>query len=152
MDDAARSHAVWLLAQIATSKHDWKSFGRHFIEKAWPRESRCQTPAASRQFAFLAEQSGDQFHSVVKVIGPFLVHADDLDSTVYGLSEDNGKASLASRFPADALELLDRLISDAPKAVPYELGGVITSISDAAPNLRNDHQRWRRLRRLAEQR
>ena len=151
VDDAARSHAVWSLAQIATSKHDWKSFGRHFIEKAWPRESRCQTPATSRQFAFLAEQSGDQFHSVVKVIGPFLVHADDLDSTVYGLSEDNGKASLASRFPADALELLDRLISDAPKAIPYELGGVITSISDAAPDLRND-QRWRRLRRLAEQR
>ena len=37
-------------------------------------------------------------------------------------------AGFASRFPADALELLDRLISDAPKAVPYELGGVITSM------------------------
>ena len=151
VDDAARSHAVWLLAQIATSKQDWESFGRHFIEKAWPRESRCQTPEASRQFAFLAEQSGDQFPSVVKAIRPFLVHADDLDLTVYGLSEDNGKASLASRFPADALELLDRLISDAPKAVPYELGEVIASIADAAPDLRDD-QRWRRLRRLGEKR
>jgi hypothetical protein len=149
VDDTARAHAVWFLATIAASKQDWESFGRHFVERAWPRESRFQTPAVSKQFAFLAEQSGDQFADVVKVVGPLLVKADGLDMTVHRARERDGESSLASRFPTAMLDLLDRLIPDDPKPLPYGLGELLVSIVEGAPDLRTD-PRWRRLRRIAE--
>jgi hypothetical protein len=149
VDDAARAHTVWFLATIVAGGQAWDSFGRHFIEKAWPRESRFQTPALSKQFAFLAEQSGEQFPRVVEAVGPLLVHADGLDVMVHRTTMGNGEATLATRFPAATLDLLDRLIPEEPKPIPYELGVVLTSIAGAAPDLRHD-QRWRRLRRIAD--
>lgn len=149
VDDAARAHTVWFLATIVAREQAWDSFGRHFIEKAWPRESRFQTPALSKQFAFLAEQSGEQFPRVVEAVGPLLIRADGLDLMVHRTTMGNGEATLATRFPVATLDLLDRLIPEEPKPVPYELGVVITSIAEAAPDLRRD-QRWRRLRRIAD--
>lgn len=123
VDDGARAHAVWFLANIATSKDDWDSFGKHFIQSAWPRESRFQTPAVSKQFAFFAERSGEQFPDVVEAIGPLLVHADGLDLMVHHASTGKDDTALAVRFPAATLDLLDRLVSDDPKPIPVRAWG-----------------------------
>ncbi len=149
IDDAARAHAIWVLSNLATSKENWESFGRPFTLKAWPRETRFQTPAVSKQLAFFAERSREQFPDVVEAIGSLLVHADGLDLMIHHASANDGEVPLAARFPGATLDLLDRLISDDPKPVPYELGGVMAAIAEAAPDLRND-QRWRRLRRLSD--
>jgi hypothetical protein len=96
LDDAARAHAVWFLATVVAGEQAWDSFGRHFIKRAWPRESRFRTPAVSRQLAFLAEQSGDRFPHVVQAVGPLLVHTDQLDLMVQ--SHDDRARAIITRL------------------------------------------------------
>jgi hypothetical protein len=149
VDDAGRAHAVWFLATAFADEGWWGSFGRPFIQKAWPRESRFQTSSVSQQLAFLAEQSGDQFPDVVNTVLPLLAPVDQLDMTIYRATRADSAPSLADRFPETMLQLLDRLISDEPRYVPYGLGPILEAIVVSSPNLRQD-QRWKRLHSIAE--
>lgn len=148
VDDAARSHALSFLGSLVEEPATWSSFGRHFIERAWPRESRYQTAGVARQLAFLAERSGDDFPEVVRTILPLVVPTDQLDLTVHRAAEQS-EDSLAKRFPESMLQLLDRLVPEDPRPTPYDLGSVLNLIADASPSLRGD-RRWRRLRRIAD--
>ena len=148
VDDAARSHALSFLGNLVEESGTWSSFGRHFVQRAWPRESRYQTPSVARQLAFLAERSGDDFPDVVRTILPLVVPTDQLDLTVHRAAEQS-EASLARRFPESMLQLLDRLVPDDPQPIPYDLGSVLNLTAEASPSQLGD-QRWRRLRRIAD--
>jgi hypothetical protein len=148
VDDASRSHALSFLAGLIQEAGTWSTFGRDFVKRAWPRESRYQTADVSRQFAYLAEQSGEDFPDVVQTILPLIIPAEQLDLTVHRAVE-HGEMSLARRFPESMLELLDHLIPDDPRPTPYDLAGVLNLIGDASPTLRGD-RRWRRLRQIAD--
>ena len=150
VDDTARSHALSFLGNLVEEAGTWSSFGRHFVQRAWPRESRYQTPSVARQLAFLAERSGDDFPDVVRTILPLVVPTDQLDLTVHRAAEQS-EASLARRFPESMLQLLDRLVPDDPQSIPYDLGRVLNLIAEASPSHLGD-QRWRRLRRIADSR
>src|SRR5438045_2992881 len=61
--------------RVATSTLELKA--KHFLadspstlKRGWPRESRYQTAEVSRQFAYLAEQSSENFPDVVQTILP----------------------------------------------------------------------------------
>ena len=108
VDDAARSHALSFLAGLVQEAGTWSTFGRDFVKRAWPRESRYQTADVSRQFAYLAEQSGEDFPDVVQTILPLIIPTEQLDLTVHRAGE-HGEMSLARRFPESMLELLDHL-------------------------------------------
>jgi hypothetical protein len=144
--EEGRSQALWLLTQIVQDPSSWKSFGKPFIQQAWPREARFQSASSSRQFALLAQESGKHFPDVVQTILPLLVPADNLDLVVFQLKKDNGQdgTSIVSTFPAPLLSLLERLVPDDVRWAPHDLGSVLSRIADAAPRLRQD-QRWRRL-------
>jgi hypothetical protein len=148
VDDRIRSHALWFLAQLVETPGTWVRFARLFLQRAWPRESRYQTPGVARQLGFLAERSGDDFPDVVRTILPLVVPTDQLDVTLHRATEE-GENSLATRFPESMLQLLDRLVPDDPRPTPYGLGSVLDSIATASLALRSDG-RWRRLRRIAE--
>jgi hypothetical protein len=113
VDDASRSHALSFLAGLIQEAGTWSTFGRDFVKRAWPRESRYQTADVSRQFAYLAEQSGEDFPDVVQTILPLIIPAEQLDLTVHRAVE-HGEMSLARRFPESMLELLDHLIRTTP--------------------------------------
>jgi hypothetical protein len=148
VDDSSRSHALWLLAELVERPGTWISFGRTFLQRAWPRESRYQTPGVSRQLAFLAGRSGDDFPDVVRTILSLVVPTDQLDLTVHQAAEQSDD-SLAKRFPESMLQLLDRLVPDDPQPVPYELGVVLNLIVATSPSLRGDRH-WIRLRKIAD--
>jgi hypothetical protein len=148
VDDSCRSHALWFLAQLIEKPGIWTSFGRAFLQKAWPRESKYQTPNVARQLAFLAERAGGDFPDVVSTILPLIVPTEQLDLAVHMMAE-HGETSLATRFPESMLQLLDAIVPEDPRPAPYDLGGVIDLIAEASPSLRAD-QRWRRLRRIAD--
>jgi hypothetical protein len=148
VDDAARSHALSFLAGVIQEAGTWSAFGRPFVQRAWPRESRYQTADVSRQLAYIAEQSGDDFPDVVKTILPLISPTEQLDLTVHRAVKD-GETSLARRFPESMLELLDHLVPEDPRPTPYDLAGVLNLIADGAPILRGD-RRWRRLRQIAD--
>jgi len=156
LSDEGRSHAIWLLGSIVRDRRAWKAFGRPFIERAWPRETRLQTESSSRQFAAIAEDSGNNFPDVVRTICPLLVPSSQLDLFVYKTGEKEGDhqesaADLPRKFPAAMLVLLDRLVPDDPNLAPFDLGSLVNTIAVSDPGLRQD-PRWRRLNRIVHSR
>src|SRR3546814_15611482 len=68
MDDKGRSDALWLLGHIVSKDGQWQAFVKPFIEQAWPRQVKFRTESASRGFAHLVEQSGDNFPDAVRTV------------------------------------------------------------------------------------
>lgn len=153
--DDGRSHAVSSLGSIIASEDAWRSFGKPFILKAWPREARCQTSSSSRQFAAIAEASGDNFPDVVRTVSHYLMPSNQLDLFIYKMKERRGDkhdaAKLPRRFPNAMLTLLDRLVPDDPNLAPHELGSLVSTLAGADAGLRQD-VRWRRLSKLVHSR
>ena len=148
---SGRTHSLWFFTRIVDEKHAWRRFGKPFLEKAWPKESRFQTEQTSRQLVDLAERAGDFFPEVVRTILPYLVRIfQDGDVLLNGLAERNdGEVDgLPTRFPDATLMLIDKIIPDDPDRMPYNLDSLIEMISEAKPRLRQD-SRWRRLKDLA---
>lgn len=152
VDDQGRSDAVGALANILEqdkSGHEWSRFVKPFLDEAWPRQMRFRTDAVARGFARLAEASGDNFESAVEVVLPFLRPVSHLDMITYRIAKDQkeGSPSLASRFPAATLRILDALVADDRSQMPYGLGTSIGLIAEADPSLKQS-KAWRRLNEL----
>ena len=150
--DSGRSHSLWfLLTQFIDENQAWRRFGKLFLEKAWPKESRFQTEQTSRYLVELAVRAGDFFSEVVQTILPYMVPIfQDGDVLLIDLVQQNdGEVDgLPTRFPDATLMLIDKIIPDDPDQVPYELDSLTEMIAEAKPNLRQD-RRWRRLKALA---
>ena len=150
-NDSGRAHSLWfLLTQFIDENHAWRRFGKLFLEKAWPKESRFQTEQTSRYLVELAVRAGDFFPEVVRTILPYLVPIfQDGDVLLISLAQQNdGEVDrLPTRFPDATLMLIDKIIPDNPDQVPYELDSLTEMIAEAKPSLRQD-SRWRRLKDL----
>jgi hypothetical protein len=146
MDDKVRSDALWLLGRIVSKDGQWQAFVKPFIELAWPRQVKFRTESASRGFAHLVEQSGDNFPDAVRTVLGLLRPVAQLDMITYRLSKEpeEGTNDFAQRFPAETLQLLDALVADDRSQMPYELGKALDVIAEAAPALRRTRE-WRRL-------
>lgn len=146
---SGRAHSLWSFTRIVNENHTWRRFGKPFLERAWPKESRFQTEQASHHFVNLAEWAGDFFPEVVQTILPYLVPISQ-NVSVYSLARqsDEEMGGLPTQFPDATLMLIDRIIPDDPDQVPYELNSLTEMIAEANPSLRQD-SRWRRLQALA---
>ena len=153
IDDEGRSDAIWCLMQIIKEQRAWTSFGKPFLEQAWPKEKKFQTEATTRGLLHLAESSGRNFPKVVVTVLPLLTAVPHLDLFLHrtGKNDADEEPDLATKFPEPMLALLDRVVPDDPSTAPYELGSVIESIAKSKPTLRQD-ARWRRLKSLVDRR
>lgn len=150
--DVGRTHAVWTLVRLVKDQHVWQTFGKPFVENAWPRERRLQTAETSKQLADLARAADEEFPDAVRTALPLLLPLEQVDTILYDEVDDSSgeetAAKLHQRFPEDFLILLDRLVSHQAVLPPYGLGAVVDSIAKAEPRLRQD-SRWRRLNEMA---
>jgi len=144
--EQGREHSIWFLMRIVNDLKKWRTFGKPFIQKAWPRELKFQTATSSRNFAHLAEEAGNHFPDVVKTVLPLLGPVTDAGMLIYGGTRDGN--ALAARFPAAMLSLLDRVIPNEPRQPPHNLRQMLDMIVDAEPTLRQD-EHWLRLDALA---
>ena len=146
LDDKGRSDALWILGNIASEPDTWNSFVKPFIEQAWPRQVKFRTEGASRSFAHLIEQSGDNFPDAVRAIVGLLRPVAHLDMITYRLSKEpeEGTNDFAQRFPTETLLLLDAMIADDRSQIPYELGKALEVIAESDPMLRRTRE-WQRL-------
>lgn len=149
MEDKGRSDVLWLLGRIASKDGQWQAFVKPFIEQAWPRQVKFRTESASRGFAHLVEQSGDNFPDAIRTVLSLLRPVAHLDMITYRLSKEpeDGTNDFAQRFPAETLQLLDALIADDRSQMPYELDKALDVIAEAAPALRRTRE-WQRLNDL----
>ncbi len=148
--DDGRAHSLIFLAWKVNENHAWRRFGKLFLEKAWPKESRFQTEQTSWQFVELAKRAGDFFPEMVQTILPYLVPTSQNVGFVYYLvrQSDEEMGELPTRFPDDTLMLINKIIPDDSDQVTYDLDSLIEMIAEAEPSLRQD-SRWRRLKSLA---
>ena len=137
-------------AQFTDENCAWRRFGKLFLEKAWPKESRFQTEQTSQHLVDLAERAGDFFPEVARTILPYLVPSSQNVGFVSFLARQNDDemGGLPTRFPDATLMLIDKIIPDDPDRVPYDLDLLTEMIAEANPILRQD-SRWRRLKALA---
>ena len=149
-NDSGRAHSLWVFTRIVGENDAWRRFGKPFLEKAWPKESRFQTEQTSQHLVELAKGAGDFFPEVVQTILPYLVPISQNVGFVYSLvrQNDDETGGLPTRFPDATLVLIDKIIPDDPDQVPYDLDSLIEMIAEAKPSLRQD-SRWRRLKALA---
>ena len=149
-NDSGRAHSLWFFTRIIDKNDAWRRFGKLFLEKAWPKESRFQTEQTSQHLVALAKGAGDFFPEVVQTILPYLVPSSQNGRFVSSLARqsDEEMGRLPTRFPDATLMLIDKIIPDDPDHVPYNLDLLTEMIAGAKPSLRQD-SRWRRLKALA---
>ena len=154
-DDEGRAYSIDSLNRniLNGDQERWQGFGKPFLERAWPQEMRCQTERTSRAFLRLVKEAGDLFPEVVQTVLPYLVPIPQDSTFVYGLTRQNGEEGIepSRRFPDATLALLDKLVSDNPDQIPYELDAAVEMIAEAKPSLRQD-SRWRRLNGITPRR
>lgn len=154
-DDAGRSHSIWFLSRLVKDKKKWRSRGKPFLDKAWPREAICQTSETSQRFMSLAEGATDNFDEIVYAILPFLVPVKRLDMYLYKLKKDGTEEdlNLPAKHPEATLDLLARVVPSEAEFAPYDrqsLSSVLEMVGMAKPKLRQT-DKWRRLNRIAIQ-
>ena len=149
-NDSGRAHSLWFFTRILEENHAWRRFGKPFLEKAWPKESRFQTEQTSQHLVDLAERAGDFFPEAVRTILPYLVpSSQDVGSVSFlARQSDEEMGGVPTQFPDATLMLIDKIIPDDPDQVPYDLDSLIEMIAEAKPSLCQD-SRWRRLKALA---
>ncbi len=148
-NDSGRVHSLRFFTRVVNKNHAWRRFGKLFLERAWPKESRFQTEQTSRLFVELSKGAGDFFPEVVQTTLPYVVPISQNVGFVYYLARqsDEGMSGLPTRFPDATLTLLNKLIPDDSDQVPYYLDTALDMIAEAKSGLRQD-SRWRRLKGL----
>src|SRR3546814_19423391 len=95
-------------SDVCSSDLQWQAFVKPFIEQAWPRQVKFRTESASRGFAHLVEQSGDNFPDAVRTVLSLLRPVAHTDLRTYRLVKEPEAANndFSTSFPADPHPLI----------------------------------------------
>lgn len=146
----ANSHVIWFLGQIGkANKNGWKKKVIPFIQKAWPRERRFQTEKSSKAWVSMLKDSQKDFSAVYETVRELLCPIRSSHINLYSFY--HGNKPLAIQFPNECLDLLNLIILDDPRYVPYGLSQILNILEETNPEIISD-RRFERLRELEAQR
>lgn len=118
----------------------WRNRIVPYLKHVWPKNRDRITPPIASQFAQLCTAADDAFPDAVRELRDWIISPSDPDYVVHQLDAQQ----LPTRYPEDALTLLDALINDNAKWAPLGLKKCLDAIGDAQAALRND-TRFQRL-------
>lgn len=124
----------------------WSNRVTPYIRAIWPKTRDNISPAIAKSIGRLCVAAQDAFPEALALLQYWLQPIEHPDYVVHLLHE----SGLCSRFPADALRLLDAIIADQQWA-PWELGQCLDSIEQVSPELAQD-SRFQRLRGYSRRR
>ena len=124
----------------------WKNRAQPFWQQIWPKSRDLATPRIAESLTRLVIAAQGEFPAALASVQNWLQPIEHPDYVVHLLHE----SGLCSRYPADALNLLNAVIADQPWG-PRELGQCLDEIVQAAPNLSQD-ARYLRLREYSRRR
>lgn len=125
----------------------WARLGKAFFDEVWPMEPAAQSGESAKIFARLPIRVAPRhFPEVVGTVLPYLrpfeIWAVELE---FGL--DDSSVHLVRDHPVETLALISSCVIEDQGHAIYHLGGMLSQISDARPDLEQD-PRMRRLQRL----
>lgn len=124
----------------------WRNRVQPFWQQVWPQSLDLASPRMAESLTRLVIAARGEFHAALCTVRHWLQPIEYPDYVIGILH----KSGLCRRFPADALLLLDIVVSD-PQWLPQELGHCFEEIVGTAPNLAQD-VRYLRLQELARRR
>lgn len=114
----------------------WRNRVLPFWEKIWPKSNDQASSANAESLARLCVAAGGEFPSAMETVGNWLRVVQYPDYVIHRLQE----SGLSASFPEAALQLLFAILGDQPSYLSRELRQCLDAISQAAPNLRQDHR------------
>ena len=140
-DDEFRSRMLWILEKwsrddVEETRNKWTALLPEFLKDVWPRQRKAHSSAMSVSLCQLVLSNEELFPNLVEIILPCLTKTDDLLYRHYLSLPDN----IAQKHPHQMLNLLYKVLPDETLTWPYEIGDVLTSISEGEPTLRTDEK------------
>ena len=124
----------------------WKNRVQSFWQQVWPKSLDLATPRIAESLTRLIIAARGEFPAALVAVQDWLQPIEHPHYVVHLLHE----SGLCSRYPADALRLLDVVIADQQWA-PRELGQCLDEIGQVAPQLVQD-ARYMRLQEYSRRR
>lgn len=128
------------------SEDYWKNRAQPFWQQIWPKSRDLATPRISESLIRMVISARGEFPAALKAVHDWL-HPIAHSHYVVHLLHESG---ICSRYPADALGLLNTIIADQQWS-PLELGQCLDQIVQAATQLGQD-ARYHRLREYLRRR
>ena len=151
MNENGKLDSILHLQNIAINEKDgWVRYVIPFFKSVWPKDQPFRNENVTKSLIILLSHTGEFFPEVFSAVKDFLVSfSDDSHATASFCIKGGGEDGLISKFPDEALELFDIVISSEMKYPPVFLGKILSIISKAKKPLEGD-RRYRRLHRLAK--
>jgi hypothetical protein len=146
LEESAQALSQALAGTADQSEDYWRNRAQPFWQQIWPKSRDLATPRIAESLTRLVIAARGEFAAALASVQDWLQPIEHPDYGVHLLHE----SGLCSRFPAEALLLLNAVIADQQWA-PRELGQCLDEIVQAAPNLAQD-ARYLRLREYSRRR
>lgn len=140
LEESAQALSQALAGAAGQSEYYWKNRAQPFWQQIWPKSRDLATPRIAESLTRLVIAARGEFPAALAAVQDWLQPIEHPHYVVHLLYE----SGLCSRYPADALGLLNAVIADQQWG-PRELGQCLDQIVQAAPNLAQD-ARYLRLR------
>ena len=132
----------------------WKNRIIPFLDSIWPKSVDVVSPAILESFALLCIRSGDAFPEATSKLETWLQHPVDdpyRAHRAYRVIRELAEAGLGSKFPEEALMLLDslKLSRDDTWLLSDQLSECLSAIRSSCPKLGTD-PRFQRLQSLSQ--
>ncbi len=124
----------------------WRNRVQTFWQFVWPKSRDLATPRIAESLTRLIIAARSEFSAALAAMQDWLQPIEHSHYVVHLLNE----SGLCSRFPADALQLLDTVIADQQWA-PQDLGQCLDVIVQVSPQLAQD-VRYLRIREYSRRR
>lgn len=133
LEQCARALSQMLEGAAEQRENYWKNRVLPFLQDIWPKSRKYATPRIAELLAQLSISAGKEFPSALATVKGWLQPFENLHNPVKQLLE----SPLCSKFPKDALELLNAIVRDQPW-LPDELKKCLEEIEHYAPELADD--------------
>jgi hypothetical protein len=125
----------------------WTNRAEPYLQKVWPKAKDKVTPEISARLAGVCVAAEEAFDKAVVLLRAFLQPIPFPGHALSGLHE----RELCKRFPREALEFLDAIVSDDTAVLPRELKECLDQIGSSNRSLTRDRG-FVRLAQLCERR
>ena len=112
----------------------WRNVVGPVFQAIWPLDVELQTSATTFKLVQLLCATGDAFAEAADVILPFIrPEGERAHTTVYSIA--HAPIEFFKAAPSKVLDLLAAVVGDPPPRSVYMLGGALSQLKEAAPDL-----------------